>query len=144
MAPSGKPDPYTLSDGGGGMSPGEAVNVGPEGRFIAKRQQGAHVITLSRADILDAFYIEQIGGDLKAYIQAAERPLVVVDLENVTHLSSAALGMLVTLRTTCTAQNGQLCLARVRKDLVEIFKLTKLDKILKNHGTIEDAIASLK
>ena len=62
-------------------------------------------------------------------------------MASINHLSSAALGMLVTLKSNSDAAGGRLCLSGIQHDLMKIFKLTKLNKVLEIH---ESAVMNLE
>ncbi|UCD75026.1 MAG: STAS domain-containing protein [Phycisphaerales bacterium] len=101
------------------------------------------MITLAPSEMLDAHYIEKLGDEIYHHVKTIEAPRLVIDLENVRHMSSAALGMLIALKKVTDRQGGRICLANVRDDLVQVFKLTKLHKVLKIHGSIDKAVKSL-
>jgi anti-sigma B factor antagonist len=54
-----------------------------------------------------------------------------LDFNGIEYLSSAALGQLITLERRLRNLGGQLTLYRVIPQILEIFTLTKLDKILR-------------
>ena len=55
---------------------------------------------------------------------------VVLDFESVEHLSSAALGKLINMKKKMDAAGGQLAMYGLRSELLKIFKVTKLTKVL--------------
>jgi hypothetical protein len=57
-----------------------------------------------------------------------------LNFRNVEYVSSAALGLFITLHRTMVAGGGQLVLCFLRPEIYEVFQLTKLDRLL----TIED------
>ncbi len=143
MKPSKKPDPYSLDSGEEAQTADlPATTASASEKFSATLRGNVHVITLSKGNVLDAFEIDALGKELQAYIQSAGTPNLVVDLSNVHHLSSAALGMLVTLKSNADAHGGGLHLANVRDDLKKIFKITKLHKVLKIHKDVDAASKS--
>ena len=102
------------------------------------------MIRFSRADVLDAHYIEQLGDQIYHHLKTVDAPRVVVDLGNVRHLSSAALGMLIALRKVIVdKQGGKIALANVREELRKVFRITKLDRLMKIHDGTQQAIAAL-
>ena len=64
-------------------------------------------------------------------------------MQGVQYLSSAALGMLLTLRTAIDSNGGALRLANVKDDIQMVFKITKLDKLITIKENTIAAIASL-
>ena len=115
----------------------------PSPYFSVLSHDAVRVVRFSRADVVDGAYIERLGGDLATYLAQIETPNVVIDLENVTHLSSAALGMLVKVGVSVSHRDGGLRLANVSDDLTKIFKMTKLHKVLRIHESVEEAVESM-
>ena len=146
IEPSKTPDPYAIDspkDAPGDTPP--AAEGGASARFSARVQDGVHVVTFEQSNVLDAYEIEQLGNDIYHYIKPVDAPKLVIDLGNVEHLSSAALGMLVALRKIVVQQKGGgLGIANVSKDLTSIFKMTNLDKLVGMYATTEKAIGSLR
>ena len=147
--PRGAPDPYRV-EAPAARPPADAPSSdapphagAASARFSSELRNGIHLITFSRGDVLDAYYIEQLGDDLAAFAQTVETPRLVIEMDKVNHLSSAALGMLVTLKSTVEGRGGKICLANLRDELWKIFKLTKLHKVLKIHDSTEAAVNSL-
>jgi anti-anti-sigma factor len=71
-----------------------------------------------------------------------EKPRVVVDFSEVIRLSSATLGMLVAIRKIVTRQDGQMRVTHIADDLIEIFRMTRLDVTLQVVESNEAAIES--
>jgi anti-sigma B factor antagonist len=64
---------------------------------------------------------------------------VVVDLSEVMHLSSAGLGMLVTLNKRAKEQNGRLVIASVATPIQDLLRLTKLSRLFTIVDDVEKA-----
>jgi anti-sigma B factor antagonist len=103
---------------------------------------GAHVVEFTRADLTDAALIKTIGDDIYHVVRRLDQPKVVVDFQNVERLSSAALGMLIALDKVITRQSGQLRIANVREDVLEIFKITRLDNVMPIRKSTQEAVDS--
>ena len=150
IAPPSKHDPYAIDSAA--AAPGAIAQAGSpasssmrtgDPAFDVLEDRGIHVVTLLRGQILDASEIETLGASLKNYFAKKPRAKVVLDMQAVHHLSSAALGMLVMLKNTIEGGGGALRLAGVREDLQEIFKITKLHKFLMIKDNVSAAKASL-
>lgn len=111
--------------------------------FSSRIRDGVHVISFSRSDVVDAGYIERLGDQIYHHFKTVDAPRLVIDLDNVQQLSSSALGMLIALKKVTDKQGGKICLANVRDELVQVFKLTKLHKVLGLHDSTDKAISSL-
>lgn len=109
-----------------------------------KRVGDALILKFTRTDMTDAAFITKIGDEIYRLIKGADKPRVVVDFAQVERLSSATLGMLVALRKVVTKQNGQMRVSNIAADLMEIFKMTRLDVTLQVCGSNEAAIGSFE
>ncbi len=61
----------------------------------------------------------------------------------VDHLSSAALGTLITINNKVKVKGGQLRLSDINPQIYEVFTITKLNKLFKIFPTVKDAQESL-
>ncbi len=104
---------------------------------------GVHVILFSGRKVLDSLEADALAETLRSYIEQIEEPKVVLDLGSVQQLSSSALSMLITAKSTATIRGGKLCLANVGDELLEMFKVTKLDTVLRIHESTDAAVQSL-
>jgi anti-anti-sigma factor len=91
---------------------------------------GVDVVTFSRADIVDSMYIERLGADLQRHVATLNKPKVVLDMTSVRQLSSGALGMLVSVNNAVNLRDGRMSVAGLDSKLQEIFRLTKLNKVI--------------
>ena len=107
-----------------------------------READNALIIGFIRADMTDASVITQIGDDIYHIVKKIDKPRLVVDFTKVERLSSATLGMLVALRKVVTKMDGQLRIANVSKDLLEIFKITRLDVTLGLCKSTDAAVGS--
>lgn len=141
MSPIDRPDPYQID--AGAPNPGAAAPRAINPSFDVLENRGIHVVTLLRGEMLDAHEIETLGKDLQNYFKNKHRAKVVLDMHGVHHLSSAALGMLITLKSALEGNGGKLVLAGLKDELYQIFKMTKLHKVLSIKDNVNEATASL-
>jgi anti-sigma B factor antagonist len=81
--------------------------------------------------ILDEQNIQMIGDDLFRLVDELGRRKLLLNFSNVDFMSSAALGKLIRLHQRMTQVGGKLILCGISKDIMTVFTLTKLDKMLK-------------
>jgi anti-sigma B factor antagonist len=81
--------------------------------------------------ILDEQNIQMIGDDLFRLVDELGRRKLLLNFTNVDFMSSAALGKLIRLHQRLTQVGGKLILCGISKDIMQVFTLTKLDKMLK-------------
>ena len=95
--------------------------------------------------ILDEVVIREIGQSLTDLVDAGGESVdVVVDFSQVAHLSSSALGMLITLNSRVQERGGRLMLTHISEPIGEVFRITRLDRVLEIHDTVVDARAELR
>ena len=113
--------------------------------YLDVRKVGdALVLKFTRADMTDAAFITTMGDEIYRLIKGVEKPKIIVDFSQVKRLSSSTLGMLVSLRKVLTRQGGQMRVTNIADDLIEIFKITRLDVTLQVCGSNQAAIDSLE
>ena len=95
-------------------------------------------------NILEEAYIQQIGDEISQIIEAANSPKLLINFANVEHLSSAALGTLITINTRIKKKDGQLRLCNIDPQIYEVFVITKLNKLFQIYDDLEKAIKSFK
>jgi len=111
-------------------------------RLRVAEQDGITRIEFVDRNILDEANIQQIGDEVSQIIDARAEPKLLISFENVDHLSSAALGTLITINNKIRSKNGQLRLANIDPQIYEVFVITKLNKLFEIHEGAEEAIAS--
>lgn len=93
-------------------------------------------------NILEEARIQQIGDEISALIDQSPNPKLLINFENVEHLSSAALGTLITINNKIRQKDGQLRLSNIDPQIQEVFVITKLNKLFQIHENNEKAMAS--
>lgn len=113
-----------------------------QSRLRVSKQDGLTRVEFIDRNILDEANIQQIGEEITSLIEAEEHPKLLVSFANVDHLSSAALGTLITIHKKIEGKNGQLRLANIDPQIQEVFVITKLNMLFQIHETEEDAVKS--
>jgi len=89
------------------------------------------VVQFADKKILDEQNIQMIGDDLFRLVDELGRRKLLLNFSNVEFMSSAALGKLIRLHQRMSQVGGKLVLTNIAKDIMTVFTLTKLDKMLK-------------
>ena len=113
-------------------------------RMSVARSGDVVIVQLNDRKILDELSISQIGEQLNSLVVAQEQPKLVLDFANVSHMSSSALGMLITLHKRVRERNGQLRFCNIRPTIYEIFAITRLNEIFQICDSLEAAKDSLR
>lgn len=111
-------------------------------RLRVRREGTVSQIEFIDRNILDEANIQQIGEEISRIVEAEEHPRLLISFANVDHLSSAALGTLITINNKVRNRSGQLRLANIDPQISEVFKITKLDKLFMILDTTPEAMAS--
>jgi anti-sigma B factor antagonist len=110
--------------------------------LVVNEAKGIYVCEFTSSRILDESNIKEIGDTLSALIDARDYPKLLLDFTNVDHLSSAALGMLINANNRVRQKNGKLRLCKIRPQILEVFAITKLNKLFRILPTRDEAMES--
>jgi anti-sigma B factor antagonist len=113
--------------------------AGPR-RIDVEEVNGVTIAKFTDKKILDETNIQLIGNQLFSLVDEDRRQKIVLDFSNVEYLSSAALGKLITLDKKVKAIGGKLRFCTIRADILEVFKITRLDKLFTIKDTQEKAL----
>ncbi|MCC7350711.1 MAG: STAS domain-containing protein [Phycisphaerales bacterium] len=106
------------------------------------QQKDIRIVEFTNNKILDEANIAEIGQTLISLVDERDYPKLLLDFSAVDHLSSAALGMLININNRVKTKNGQLRLANIKQQILEVFFLTKLNKLFRILPTREEALTS--
>lgn len=112
----------------------------PSSHLKVKRADGVAVVEFADRKILEELSIQEIGDELNRLVETEPGIRLLLDFRNVDHLSSAALGMLITLNKKVQEQNGELKLSDINRQIFEVFKITKLNRVFDIHDTADQAL----
>ena len=115
-----------------------------ESRLVIKQDGEVTRISFLDRNILEEASIQQIGEEIGTLIDASPSPKILLNFDNVEHLSSAALGTLITINNAVKKQGGQLRLCNIDPQIYEVFVITKLNKLFQIHDDDAAALASFK
>ena len=93
-------------------------------------------------NILEEVNIQAIATEIYRVIDELLLPKLLISFKNVEHLSSAALGTLITINNKIKEKGGQLRLSDINPRVYEIFLITKLNMLFQIDNTASDAINS--
>lgn len=108
-----------------------------------RRQGKVQVVEFEDRKILEELLIAQIGEQLSDIVEAEAEPRLALDFKNVEHLSSAALGVLITLNKQVTERQGKMALANIQPQIYEVFRITRLNKLFNIQNTTDAAVQAI-
>lgn len=100
------------------------------------------VVSLTDAKILDQSQIEKIGYELMTVVPKAASGRMVLNLEGVGFMSSAMIGKIIQLNKKCKDSQVDLRLCSISDNVMEIFKVMRLNKVLNLQKDEATAVAS--
>ena len=111
-----------------------------ETRLRITEQDGVTRIEFLDRNILDEASIQRIGEEITDIIDNSSDPKLLINFSQVDHMSSAALGTLITIHHKIRNRSGELRLANIDPQIQEVFSITKLDRIFTIHEDGDDAM----
>jgi anti-sigma B factor antagonist len=103
-----------------------------EGPFTVKSRGEFTVVEFQTASLMNAGEIERISKALSDLVDHDHSGRVVMDVTPVQYLSSQAIGMIVNVhRKTAAVKGGKLVLCGVSPQMLQLLKITRLDRVLK-------------
>ncbi len=113
-----------------------------ESRLRVSDTDGVTLIEFVDRNILDEANIQAINEEITGEIEKSATPRLLISFSNVDHLSSAALGALITINNKIKEKSGELHLANIDPQIYEVFMITRLNKLFNIHDTTDEARAA--
>lgn len=94
--------------------------------------------------ILDDVQIQEIGQEFNQLVESDGKRQLLLSFASVEFLSSSALGKLISLDKLVKQHNGVLKMSNIRPEIMEVFTITRLNKLFDIKDDISDALSSFK
>lgn len=114
----------------------------PRSHITLRSTGRATVVEFADRKILDELVISEISEELSGLIERNDGIRLLLNFRNVEHMTSAALGMLITLRQKVQEGRGTLKLAGIIPQIYEVFKITRLNHVFEIHDDEAGALAA--
>ena len=114
----------------------EKLKIEHLGEIILASFQEETIERMDRIDLLEEEFAE-LAKDKKGVN-------LLLDFTSVWYISSAVLGKLVLLRNWINAGKGRLKLSGLKRDIIDIFKITKLDAFFDIYESTEEALKTMQ
>jgi len=111
--------------------------------LVISAYQGVTVVNFRDSSIIDGVVLEDINRELTPLIEQQARRKIILDFSEVRFLSSSMIGMLVNLHKKSLTIKGKIVICGLRDDLMKVFKMARLDKILTFAGDETEAMKRL-
>ncbi|MBC8394314.1 MAG: STAS domain-containing protein [Deltaproteobacteria bacterium] len=102
------------------------------------------IATLTDEKILDETQLQGLEGSFMPLIEQNENIQLIIEFSNVKFLTSSVLGLLIRVSKKVYESNGKLRLCSIAPKILEIFKITRLDKIFEIYPDVDEAMVGLK
>lgn len=117
------------------------MSAQPHRRRLEVENRGdVTVVCLTDRKILVEQHIQVVGEELLNLAKDSGQKKLLLNFRNVEYMSSAVLGMLVTLNKNIQAAGGKLVLCNIDPQIREVFAITKLDKLFVIRDDEKDAL----
>ena len=103
--------------------------------------ENATIATLTDEQILDQAEVQALENSIMPLVEEAGAINLVIDFGNVKFLTSAVLGLLIRVSKKIYESGGHLKLCGINPKILEIFKITRLDRIFDIYDDRQDATA---
>ncbi len=112
-----------------------------ESDYLIGRVGDFTIVEFRLASLMDPLDLERIGEMLYDLVDRKDRRLLILDFETVQFLSSQAIGILLTLNKKLSKlKNSKLVLCGVGPRLMELIKITRLERVLTIKPTQKEAL----
>jgi anti-sigma B factor antagonist len=112
--------------------------------FSSRSVDGVKVLAFQQTHMLDAATIDRVSASLKETIETSPETKFLFDFDRVGYLSSNALGMLIGLQRRIMQRKGRLKLAGIHPEVMEVFRITKLDTVFDIYKDAPSAIEAFR
>lgn len=98
-----------------------------EGLFELQKQGDVTIIHFTESRILDSDVIQELGDSLFRVVEQEGASKLVINLRDVSFLSSAALNRLILLKKKILQCDGELKLVEMKPEIQRVFEISRLD-----------------
>jgi anti-sigma B factor antagonist len=100
------------------------------------------VVKFKDQKVMDPSRIETMGQELLSLVDGDESENVLINFENVSFFSSAAINKLIVLEKRVRALGGEIRLSNLRPEVRDLFSYTNLDSMFQIKDEQDDALES--
>jgi len=119
------------------MSTTEAADV----PFIVNKIDAWTIVEFRTASLMDPLVLERTGQALYKLIDEEDQRLIILDFSNVQYISSQAIGIVLTMNKKLSGlKRSKFVLCGVGEKLMQLIKITRLDRLLTIKPTQEEAV----
>ena len=109
-------------------------------KISVEYKKNASIAILQEEKILQDEDIQALESSIMPLIEQADRIHLVINFCNVKFLTSSALGLLIRINKKVYESQGQLKLCAINPNILEIFRITRLDEVFDICNNQEQAV----
>lgn len=114
------------------------------GALVMANQIGeVTVVNFLTTQVLDEMNVHQLGEELNNLVDKEGKTKLVLNFTKVKYLSSAVLGKLISLNKKVNGLKGRIGLCGINPEIMKVFKITQLDKMIPIFESEEDAVKGI-
>jgi anti-sigma B factor antagonist len=121
---------------------GTRVRMATHRRIDVSKLGDVTIVRFLDKKILDEAGILELGAELFGLVELENRKSLLLNFAGVEFLSSAALGKLITLDRKVKSNKGRMKMSNIRPEILEVFQITKLNKIFDIRKDEAEAISA--
>jgi len=110
--------------------------------LVVQERGNISVVTFLEFSVLDRTHIDKLGDELLKLVDEGGRKKILINFEGVEYLSSTVLGKLIALHKRIALARGELKLCAIKPSILEIFEITKLDRVFNIYDDQQQALDS--
>lgn len=112
-------------------------------KILVQTMWDVTVVDVQEARLLESTQLEAMGQELYALVDQMNRKKMILDCGKVQFLASAAISVFLNLHKKVVAAKGTLIICGLRKELMQVFEIMKLTKLLQFAANEEEAFKKL-
>jgi anti-sigma B factor antagonist len=116
------------------------MSTGPRRHLRLETIDGVTVVSFVDTKIVTEENIQEVGDQLYSLVEKEGHKKLLLNFGNVQYLSSAALGKLINLKKKVGVVKGALKLCCIHPDLLEVFRITRLDQVFEIYDEEQEAL----
>jgi anti-sigma B factor antagonist len=118
------------------------VSMATHRRIDVAKVADVSIVRFQDKKILDEAGILELGLELFGLVEVENRKKILLNFTGVEFLSSAALGKLITLDRKVKSYKGKMKMSNIRPEILDVFRITKLDKVFDIRKDEAEAISA--
>jgi anti-sigma B factor antagonist len=104
--------------------------MGKNALIMSETRGDVGIVRFTTSQVLDELNVQQLGQELNDLVEKSYMVKMVINFDRIKFLSSAVLGKLISLHKRLQKEKGRLAFCCINKDVMQVFKITRLDKLI--------------